>query len=289
MTQKKDYPLKFLKIIAQIIKRRKESGIYSRELIQKKLDVLPKLSNKKNNQSNSKPLKVSNITIEKNKLPKKQNKYLLIPLPKKENSSKTTKKRKSLNAFNTQKNIQKSTKKSLKKPLIKTTKSKNNNKNNKNKNSQNIVTLEPYINAQPKKVTLSLDGVKQDSNTNKSEIPIKYPLEKIVQNELESPIKNSKTKVKSQSKAKSQSKVKSKNQKKTKTKKIKSLNLKSHTKPNKKTLKKKSKLSNKQELLSKIKTLEDWISKVKGTVNDKSLKNLEEKLSYLKNKVSKIK
>lgn len=289
MTPKKDYPLKFLKIIAQIIKRRKESGIYSRELIQKKLDVLPKLSNKKNNQSNSKPLKVSNITIEKNKLPKKQNKYLLIPLPKKENSSKTTKKRKSLNAFNNQKNIQKSTKKSSKKPLIKTTKSKNNNKNIKNKNSQNIVTLEPYINAQPKKVTLSLDGVKQDSNTNKSEIPIKYPLEKIVQNELESPIKNSKTKVKSQSKAKSQSKVKSKNQKKTKTKKIKSLNLKSHTKPNKKTLKKKSKLSNKQELLSKIKTLEDWISKVKGTVNDKSLKNLEEKLSYLKNKVSKIK
>ncbi len=46
---------------------------------------------------------------------------------------------------------------------------------------------------------------------------------------------------------------------------------------------------NKEELLSKIKTLEDWMAKVKGTVNDKTIKNLEKKLSSLKARVSNMK
>ena len=345
MAQKKDYPLRFLEIIAGIIKKRKSQGLYSREVKQKRLEVRPKLSGKKIGVANDNTLKIANVTIKKKRLPKKKNKYILIPLPNekkakknKKSTSKIAKKSKPKESGPKRAKLDKRLDKSKakdsasKKPKIlkgpkkqiakrQPTKTKRSNSNK----TQNIVTLEPYINAQPKKVTLSLDGVKQDSSQNKSEIPMKYPLEKIVLGELKEPrdksvgkrIKiSSKERFKkeklnpindSSSKKASSKKTSPKKAtpKKAKAKQVASNKKAKDSKSKKSKTKKpipKSKRSitkesnddkrmaqNKEELLSKIKTLEDWMAKVKGTVNDKTIKNLEKKLSSLKARVSNMK
>jgi hypothetical protein len=296
MVEKKDYPLRFLEIIAGIIKRRKERGLYFRAVKQKRLEVKPKLSSQKSKSNQDKSLKISNVILKKKKLPKKKNKYLLIPVPK---ENKASKKKKS-----SSKNSKTS---SLKKSNTKNQSNKKSRSKKGVKKTQNIITLEPYINAQPKKVTLSLNGVKQDSNQSKSDIPIKHPLEKIILNELDNSAKKRKPKTQNKKGTKkstipkksvqnkySAKKRVSKSKKKDKKSALKSknsLNPKSSSKKEstKKRLQEKSNLPNKEELLSKIKTLETWMSKVKGTVNDKTIKNLEEKLSSLKSKVSKMK
>ena len=294
MAQKKDYPVRFLEIIAGIIKERKKRGLYSRETKLKRLEVRPKLSGKKVGVAKENSLKIANITIKKKRLPKKKNKYILIPIPKEKTAKKNDKsnvktvkksktKKSKIKHSDSKKNLKKSKtknkkseKRTAKRPSTKT-------RNVHSNKTQNIVTLEPYINAQPKKVTISLDGVKQDSSQNKSEIPIKYPLEKIVFEELKGSgktFKESTIRVKPE-------KARSSHSRKSKKKKAKNISEKKISSPKKRNAL--STAQNKEELLSKIKTLEDWMAKVKGTVNDKTMKNLEKKLSSLKSRVSNMK
>ena len=291
MAENKDYPLRFLEIIAVIIKRRKERGLYSREVKQKRLEVKPKLSTQNSSSIKDNSLKISNVVLKKKKLPKKKNKYILIQIPKEKKVSKKKK-------FSSKNSKLFSSKKTIKKRQS----NKTSGAKNRVTKTQNIITLEPYINAQPKNVTLSLNGVKQDSDQNKSDIPIKHPLEKIILNELDSsPKKQKKKKTKkiTASKKSTQNKSSTKTQlskakkrvKKTDSESKSPLKLKSSSKKGSKQIHLQEKLTmpNKEELLSKINSLETWMSKVKGTVNDKTMKNLEEKLSSLKSKVSKMK
>lgn len=333
MTQNKDYPLRFLEIVARVINERKKQGLYSREVKQKRLEVRPKLSCKKIGVANDNSLKIANVTIKKKRLPKRKNKYISIPIPAEKKTKKTNKstlkiakKSKSKNSGSKGEKVDKSRAKdsALKKPkeprtrLAKgqPTKAKRSNLNK----TQNIVTLEPYINAQPKKVTLSLDGVKQDSSQNKSDIPMKYPLERIVLGELKEPRNKSIDKgtkrnseegsnkeklnplIDSSSKRTFSEEVSSKkakakqvaSNKKAKDSKSKKSKTKKPISKSKRSIREESnndkkRAQNKEELLSKIKTLEDWMAKVKGAVNDKTMKNLEKKLSTLKARVSNMK